>query len=158
MSEPQWLTPQERQAWLTLVFTSSVVPAAMDSQLLRDGKVSLFSYNVLAMLSEAPDRMLPMSELAARTSSSLSRLSHVVRKLQERGWIERRPSPDDARVTTAYLTGEGMATIEALAPEHVRTVRDMIFDGLEEQDVRDLERVGKKIIARIDPEHWLLRG
>ncbi|GAB3256531.1 hypothetical protein GCM10027562_18850 [Arthrobacter pigmenti] len=130
----------------------------MDSQLLRDGKLSLFSYNVLAMLSEAPDRVLPMSELAARTSSSLSRLSHVVRKLQERGWIERRPSPDDARVTTAYLTDEGMSTIEALAPEHVRTVRELVFDGLEEQDVVDLERVGKKIVGRIDPGHWLLRG
>lgn len=158
MTEPQWLTPQERQAWLALVFTSAVVPAAMDSQLLRDGKLSLFSYNVLAMLSEAPDRVLPMSELAARTSSSLSRLSHVVRKLQERGWIERRPSPDDARVTTAYLTDEGLATIEALAPEHVRTVRELVFEGLEEQDVIDLERVGKKIVGRIDPGHWLLRG
>lgn len=158
MTEPQWLTSQERQAWLALVFTSGVVPAAMDSQLLRDGKLSLFSYNVMAMLSEAPNRMLPMSELAARTSSSLSRLSHVVRKLQERGWIERRPSPEDARVTTACLTEDGMTTIKALAPEHVRTVRDLVFDGLDEQDVVDLERVGKKIIGRIDPEHWLLRG
>lgn len=158
MTEPQWLTPQERQAWLALVFTSTVLPAAMDSQLLREGKLSLFSYNVLAMLSETSDRALPMSELAARTSSSLSRLSHVVRKLEERGWIERRSSPGDARVTTAFITDEGMATIEAMAPGHVRTVRELVFDGLEEQDVKDLERVGKKIIGRLDPDHWLLRG
>ena len=157
MSEPQWLSAQERQAWLALVSTTTALPAVLDSQLLREGKLSLFSYNVLAMLSEAPERSLPMSELAARTSSSLSRLSHVVRKLQDRGWIERRPSEHDARVTTASLTPEGMETIVAMAPGHVHTVRQLVFDGLDERDVEDLERVVKKIVARLDPEHWLLR-
>lgn len=157
MTEPQWLTPQERQAWLALVFTSTVLPATFDSQLLREGKLSLFSYNVLAMLSEAEGRTLPMSELAARTSSSLSRLSHVVRKLEDRGWVERKPSAMDARVTTACLTDDGMSTIESMAPGHVSTVRALIFDGLDEQDVADLERVGKKIVGRLAPNHWLLR-
>lgn len=157
MTEPQWLTAQERQAWLALIFTATVLPATFDSQLLREGKLSLFSYNVLAMLSEAEGRTLPMSELAARTGSSLSRLSHVVRKLEDRGWVERKPSAKDARVTTAYLTGMGMSTIESMAPGHVSTVRDLVFDGLDERDVADLERVGKKMLGRLAPDHWLLR-
>ncbi len=107
MTEPRWLNADERRAWLALLSINTMLPAALDTQLHAAGKVSLFDYNVLAMLSEAEGRFLPMSELAARTSSSLSRLSHVVTKLQKRGWLERRPHPRDARVTTAHLTDDG---------------------------------------------------
>jgi DNA-binding MarR family transcriptional regulator len=109
------------------------------------------------MLSEAEERFLPMSELAARSSASLSRLSHVVTKLQKRGWVERRPHPHDARVTTAHLTEEGMATIVGLAPGHVETVRDLFLDALTEQDVLDLARIGEKVVGRLDSDHWILR-
>ena len=109
------------------------------------------------MLSEAEGRFLPMSELAARTSASLSRLSHVVTKLQNRGWVERRPHPGDARVTTAHLTKKGMATIVELAPGHVESVRSLFLDALTERDVADLARIGEKIVARLDSNHWILR-
>ena len=93
MTEPRWLNADERRAWLALLSINTLLPAALDSQLHTAGKVSLFDYNVMAMLSEAEGRFLPMSQLAARTSSSLSRLSHVVSKLEKRGWLERRPHP-----------------------------------------------------------------
>jgi DNA-binding MarR family transcriptional regulator len=116
MTEPRWLNADERRAWLAMLSINTMLPAALDNQLHTAGKVSLFDYNVMAMLSEAEGRFLPMSELAARTSSSLSRLSHVVSKLEKRGWLERRPHPRDARVTTAHLSDDGMATLVSLAP------------------------------------------
>lgn len=157
MTEPRWLNADERRAWLALVSINTLLPAALDTKLHAAGKLSLFDYTVLAMLSEADERFLPMSELAARSSASLSRLSHVVTKLQKRGWVERRPHPHDARVTIAHLTPEGMATIVALAPDHVETVRDLFLDALSEQDVLDLARIGEKIVARLDDDHWILR-
>jgi hypothetical protein len=78
MTEPRWLNADERRAWLAILSINTLLPAALDSQLHSAGKVSLFDYNVMAMLSEAEGHFLPMSQLAARTSSSLSRLSHVV--------------------------------------------------------------------------------
>lgn len=157
MTEPRWLNPDERRAWLALVSINTLLPAALDTKLHAAGKLSLFDYTVLAMLSEADERFLPMSELAARSSASLSRLSHVVTKLQKRGWVERRPHPHDARVTIAHLTDEGMATIVGLAPDHVESVRDLFLDALTEQDVLDLARIGEKIVARLDDDHWILR-
>jgi DNA-binding MarR family transcriptional regulator len=157
MTEPRWLNANERRAWLAQLSINTMLPAALDTQLHAAGKVSLFDYHVLAMLSEAEGHFLPMSELAARTSASLSRLSHVVTKLQGRGWVERRPHPGDARVTTAHLTDQGMATIEGLAPGHVETVRSLFLDALTEQDVSDLARIGEKIVARLDSNHWILR-
>jgi DNA-binding MarR family transcriptional regulator len=157
MTEPRWLNADERRAWLAILSINTLLPAALDSQLHTAGKVSLFDYNVMAMLSEAEGHFLPMSELAARTSSSLSRLSHVVSKLEKRGWLERRPHPRDARVTTAHLSDDGMATLVNLAPGHVEAVRTKFLDALTDRDVNDLARIGVKIVARLDDDHWILR-
>ena len=148
---PRWLNPDERRAWLALYAVATRLTPTLDAELFRESRITLFDYHVLAMASEAPGRKLPMSELAARSNASLSRLSHVVKKLESRGWMERRPSPDDARVTTAALTDEGMEALAGLAPGHVETVRELVFDGLDARDVEDLERVGRKILARIEP-------
>jgi DNA-binding MarR family transcriptional regulator len=157
MTEPRWLNADERRAWLAILSINTLLPAALDSQLHTAGKVSLFDYNVMAMLSEAEGHFLPMSQLAARTSSSLSRLSHVVSKLEKRGWLERRPHPRDARVTTAHLSDAGMATLVELAPGHVEAVRTKFLDALTDRDVNDLARIGEKIVARLDDDHWILR-
>ena len=157
MTEPRWLNADERRAWLAILSINTLLPAALDSQLHSAGKVSLFDYNVMAMLSEAEGHFLPMSELAARTSSSLSRLSHVVSNLEKRGWLERRPHPRDARVTTAHLSDDGMATLVSLAPGHVEAVRAKFLDALTDRDVNDLARIAEKIVARLDDDHWILR-
>jgi DNA-binding MarR family transcriptional regulator len=157
MTEPRWLNADERRAWLALLSINTMLPAALDNQLHTAGKLSLFDYNVMAMLSEAEGRFLPMSELAARTSSSLSRLSHVVTKLEKRGFMQRRPHPGDARVTTAHLSDAGIAALVALAPGHVEAVRAKFLDALTERDVSDLARIGEKIVARLNEDHWILR-
>lgn len=157
MTEPRWLNADERRAWLALLSINTLLPSALDTQLQSAGKLSLFDYNVLAMLSETEGRYLPMSELAARTSASLSRLSHVVTKLQKRGWVERQAHPGDARVTVAHLTEAGMSTIVALAPGHVESVRALMLDSLSPEDVADLARIGEKIVSRLDNNHWILR-
>ncbi|WP_434615911.1 MarR family winged helix-turn-helix transcriptional regulator [Arthrobacter sp. A5] len=157
MSEPRWLSAQERQAWLALLSTMTLLPGALDGPLQQEARLSLFDYNVLAMLSEAAERTLPMSELAARTSASLSRLSHVVKKLEGRGYVTRCTHAEDARVTTATVTDPGMELIAALAPGHVDTVRALVFDQLDDDDAADLARIGRKVVRGLDPQHWILR-
>lgn len=158
MTDPRWLTPQERRAWLALLSTTTLLPGAVDAPLQRAARLSLFDYNVLAMLSETADRTLPMSELAARTSASLSRLSHVVKKLETRGLITRDTHAEDARVTTASITAAGQALVEHLAPDHVASVRSLVFDRLDEADIEALARIGRKLVKGMDPQHWILRS
>ncbi|RZU62468.1 MarR family winged helix-turn-helix transcriptional regulator [Zhihengliuella halotolerans] len=155
MTEPRWLTPDEREAWLALWAVMLKLPSTLDSELHKQARLTIFDYNVLAMLSEEDDRTLTMSQLAGKTNASLSRLSHVVKKLESRGWVERRRSPVDARVTTATLTDEGIDSVEALAPEHVESVRRLMFDQLEDRDIADLTRIGQKIVRGLDSDHWI---
>ncbi|AIY02518.1 Transcriptional regulator, MarR family [Arthrobacter sp. PAMC 25486] len=155
--EPRWLNEQERAAWLALLSITTMLPGALETPLQEAAKLSLFEYNVLAMLSEAEGEALPMSELAARTSASLSRLSHVAKKLQARGLVQRSVHVADARVTQAAITADGMALIQSLAPAHVETVREFVFDRLDGTDVADLARIGRKLVQGLDETHWTLR-
>lgn len=157
MTAVRWLNPAERQAWLALYGVATLLPGTLDADLNRRARITLFDYHVLAMLSEADDFTLPMSELAGRSNASLSRLSHVVTKLEAREWVRRSQSTRDLRVTTATITAEGLTNLQELALEHVEHVRRLVFDGLDAQDVADLERVGKKILARLDETHWILK-
>ena len=120
--EPRWLDAEEAQAWRALAITMARLPAALDAQLRRDAGISHFEYQVLALLSEAPGRTLRMSALAAQAEGSLPRLSQVVARLEQRGWVRRTPDPADGRYTLATLTDvEFMAEVIAVALEEGAT-------------------------------------
>ena len=146
----RWLEDDELRAWLKLAGVMLKLSPALDSQLQRDFDLTHFDYLCLAMLSESDDRTLPMSQLAAQTNATLSRLSHVISKLERRGWVARTPSPHSRRVTLVSLTEDGWKVLVDAAPGHVETVRSLIFDDLSREDVAALDRIAGHIVARIE--------
>jgi DNA-binding MarR family transcriptional regulator len=146
----RWLDADEQRAWLRLAGVMLKLSPALDSQLQRDSDLTHFDYLCLAMLSETEGRTLRMSDLASRTNASLSRVSHVVSKLEGRGWVARTPSPDSRRVTLVTLTEDGWHVLVAAAPGHVETVRSLVFEGLAPEDVAALERVAAHIVDRVE--------
>jgi len=133
-----------------------LLPGALDAQLVRDAGLTHFDYLALAMLSEAPERTLRMSALAAGTNATLARLSNVVRRLEGRGLVRRVPSPDDGRATDVVLTGAGWDKVVETAPGHVATVRRLVFDALDPSQVDQLRVIGDQLLARLDPDHRML--
>jgi len=152
MEEPRWLTDEERQTWLMLVGLIVRLPSALDAQLQRDADVSHFEYQVMAGLSERPDRTLRMSDLALLANGSLSRMSHVVNRLEKRGWVRRAPDPADGRYTLATLTDDGWEKVVATAPGHVEAVRSLVFDPLTRTQARQLRDIGHRVLRAIDPD------
>ncbi|MFE6646623.1 MarR family winged helix-turn-helix transcriptional regulator [Nocardioides sp. NPDC057772] len=147
-----WLDEDEMAAWLRLIAIVELLPGVLDSQLRREAGLTHFEYFVLAVLSQADDRTLRMTALAHRTNATLARLSHVVRRLEERGLVERFPCPEDARATNARLTAAGWDAVVAAAPGHVANVRSHVLDGLSAEQVRQLTEVGDAVLARLDPK------
>ena len=147
--EPRWLQGVERDAWLSLIGVIIRLPAAMDAQLQRDAGLSHFEYMVLAVLSEQPTRTMRMSDLAAFANGSLSRLSHVARRLEEQGFLARQACPEDGRATNAVLTDAGWAKVVATAPGHVETVRRLVFDALSPAQRDQLHTIGDKILGQV---------
>jgi DNA-binding MarR family transcriptional regulator len=150
--EPRWLNAEEGQAWLALASTLIRLPSALDAQLHRDAGISHYEYQALAMLSQEPGRSLRMSVLATRTEGSLPRLSQVVARLEQRGWVRRTPDPADGRYTLATLTGEGLAKVAEAAPGHVEEVRRLIFDPLTKAQSRQLREICRRIMRAIDQD------
>jgi DNA-binding MarR family transcriptional regulator len=153
MNEPRarWLSPAEQQAWRTFLTACQTLFAAVDGQLQHDAGIPHGYYEILVRLSEAPRRALRMSQLAEASTSSKSRLSHAVARLEERGWVSRTSCPTDRRGQIAELTDEGFAALAAAAPGHVEQVRRSLIDLLSPEQVEQLRVISAAIAAAGEP-------
>ncbi|MEH3143707.1 MAG: MarR family transcriptional regulator [Mycobacterium kyogaense] len=140
----RWLDAQEKDAWTSLISIILLLPGKLESP-LREVDLTLFEYLTLSHLSEAPDRRIRMSELAYLANGSLSRLSNVVKRFEQRGWVTRSPDPEDGRYTLAELTEAGHRLVVDAAPIHVRSVRETVLDRLTASDMRALTRIAAKL-------------
>ena len=147
-----WLDEEQPAAWMKLQALVELLPGVLENQLRRDCGLTHFEYLVLAMLSEAPGRLLRMSDLARRTNASLPRLSHVIKRLEARDLVARVPCDQDARATNAHLTQAGWQLLKAAAPGHVRQVRESVIDALSPEQIEQLDGISEAILQRIDPD------
>ena len=147
---PVWLTAAELGSWLSLVRLMTWLPWSIDQQLQRDSNLGMVEYQVMAMLSQSPERRMRMSSLAEVTNASLSRLSHLITRLERRGLVRREPDPADGRFTNAILTGKGFQALAEAAPSHVAHVRSLVIDVLSPEQLRRLGLTADRIVARID--------
>ena len=146
----KWLTAEELDSWLSVVRLMTWLPWSIAQQLQRDSKLGMVEYQVLAILSESPERTRRMSSLAEVTNASLSRLSRVVKRLEERGLVRREPDPTDGRFTNAILTEDGFRALADAAPGHLAHVRSLVIDVLSPESLRRLGRDAERIMSRID--------
>jgi DNA-binding MarR family transcriptional regulator len=146
---PHWLSLTEQRVWRAYLKATQRLRDQLDRELQRDVGLSLAYFEILVMLSEAPGRTLRMGDLAVRTSSSRSRLSHAVDRLEEKGWVERRSCPMDKRGAYASLTDAGFDVLAAAAPSHVESVRRHLFDLLTPAEIDALGSISETIATHL---------
>ncbi len=154
----RWLDAEEQKAWRAWLHSTQLLMDRLDRELTHRTGISHAYYEILVALSEAPERMLRMSELADRCLSSRSRLSHAVSRLVERGWVRRQVCTDDGRGQFAVLTDEGFAALEAAAPVHVEGVRTHLFDQLTPEQVEAVRDIGETLLRHLDDRGWTDRA
>jgi DNA-binding MarR family transcriptional regulator len=154
-NETQQLTTEESAAWVRLVALTELLPVALDAQLQRDDGITHFEYVALMALADAPDRTMRMTALAAQTNATLPRLSHVARRLEQRGLIERFPCPEDRRATNATITDAGLRLLIDAGPGHIGTVRELVIDALTPQQLEQLYEIAGAVLAKLDPDERL---
>jgi DNA-binding MarR family transcriptional regulator len=139
----------EQRAWRTLVALTTKLPAAMDTQLQHESGITHFEYFIMAVLAEERDRSLQLSDLAQKANASLSRLSHVVTKLERLGWVVR-----DARAgrrgAHAVLTDIGYEKVQQATPGYLAAVRGLVFDGLSPEQTEQLVELGAALMVQLD--------
>ena len=147
---PRWLDDEQQAAWRAFNGAMVRLRWALECELQRDAGLSFLEYHALARLSEMPQHTMRMSELAEVTDSSLSRLSHLIKRLEARQLVRREPDPGDGRYTNAILTPEGLALLVASAPAHVAKVRELVIDALTTAQLRQLRAASERILERVE--------
>lgn len=146
------MTTAEEAAWVRLIAVTELLPGALDAQLLRDARLTHFEYRVLMVLADSDNHTSRMTRLASQTNATLPRLSHVVRRLEERALLERFPCPEDRRATNARLTDAGLALFAEAGPGHAENVRALVTDALSPEQLEQLYAIGGTLLERLDPE------
>jgi len=147
MEGTRWLDEDEQHAWRSYLAMTRLLSAHLDRELQRGAGLPHTYYEILVRLSEAPGRSLRMSELAAVSESSRSRLSHAVSRLSEAGWVAREDCETDRRGAFATLTEAGYAALAEAAPVHVDSVRTHLFDRLTPEQVQQLDDICTSVLS-----------
>ena len=148
---PAWLNPTEMVAWRSYIIASRRLLEALDNDLV-DHDLSMADYEILAQLSDAPDRKMRMSELAAIALLSRSRLSHRMKVMEKAGWVKREACPSDKRGYFAVMTPKGWKAIVAAAPDHVASVRARFVNHLSKADQEGLAQIFSRIETSLRAE------
>lgn len=156
MTEVPWLDDAERLTWVRFAAVLELLPRALDTQLEREEQLTHYDYYCLAMLSEAPSRTVRMTALAAQTNATLPRLSRVMTRLENVGYVRREPCPDDRRATNVVLTDVGWDKVVSAAPDHVRNVRRLVIDALTAEQVEQLSAISVRLLTVLDPQQKVM--
>lgn len=150
MADPRWLDERQQRAWRGHLAVQARLQAQLNRRLQSGSGLSLADFDVLVALSEREGVSMRVRELAEALQWEKSRLSHHLSRMQRRGLVERQDCPDDARGAFVVLTEDGRRTIEQAAPAHVEAVRELVFDGLDDHQVRTWAEVSEVVLERVD--------
>lgn len=149
VTDTRWLDDEETRAWRGYLAMHAQLSARLHRQLQDDSDLSLSDFDVLVQLTDHPEERVRVGELADALQWQQSRLSHHLTRMRKRGLIEREECHDDGRGAFIVLTATGREAIERAAPSHVETVRDLVFDHLDADEVRTLAAISERVLARL---------
>jgi DNA-binding MarR family transcriptional regulator len=147
--EPQWLDPREDRAWRAFLHAHHQLGLRLSRHLLQDSGLTDTDYEILAVLSAHPAGHMPAQELGALVQWEKSRLSHQVRRMQERGLIVREPNPADGRSAMICLLPAGRRAIEGAAPQHVHNVRRHFIDLFTPAELDTIAALSERVLRHL---------
>jgi DNA-binding MarR family transcriptional regulator len=147
----QFLSEEEEEAWHGLLETREVLVRTLDQRLQAEHQIPLGTLELLIHIAHAEEGTLAVSELAGLLELSPSHVSRVVIELERKGWVERQRSSEDSRSMRAGVTDAGRRQLLEAAPTYLATIRELLFEGLNEREVRQLVRIWERIRSSRPP-------
>jgi DNA-binding MarR family transcriptional regulator len=152
MTDTRWLSPAEARAWRALQNLRTPLHAVLNRQLLRDSSLSMADYDVLVVLSENEAGTLRAGELGRIIGWEKSRLSHHLKRMEQRKLVQRLDCLTDGRGLLVSITEQGRAAIAEAAPGHVLAVRENVIDLLTPDQLAALAEIGEAVGAQLSAE------
>lgn len=149
MDKPAWLEGREQEAWRGFLTMHAQLSGHLRRSLQQRSGLSDADYQVLVALSEAPQGRLRGFQLGRALQWEKSRLSHHLRRMADRGLVEKADCETDGRGAYVVITQAGRCAIEAAAPGHVDDVRRVFFDALTPAQVEALAQISGAVLTRL---------
>jgi DNA-binding MarR family transcriptional regulator len=146
-TEARWLNDEEQALWRLILAGMRKIDRVIDETLLAGSDLSSSEFSVLVSLSEADGQCLRLRDLCAGLNWDRSRTSHQITRMERRGLVTKRKSEGDARGVVVSLTDEGMRRLQSAAPDHVESVRRVVFDHLEPEQYAHLKAFMEGVMA-----------
>lgn len=150
MSDLSWLDPDEQRVFRAWARSSRALFVQFDRDLQRDVGLPRTYFEILWLLHQAPDRALRMSDLAERTGSQASRITHAVGRLEQAGQVRRELCSEDRRGWFAVLTDEGLEALREAAPRYAESIRERFLAPLSDFQREQLTEIGETLLSRLD--------
>jgi DNA-binding MarR family transcriptional regulator len=157
-SDIQWLTAQEERVWRRWVTLNARLSATLHKELHDDAGLSMPDYEVLVHLTDSPQGRIRVTDLARLLQWERSRVSHHATRMERRRLVQRVECAEDGRGAFIVITPQGRAAIEQAAPDHVNTVRRLVFDALSPEEVDAFATIIDKALAQLDNQAEGLPG
>ena len=106
-------------------------------------------YQLLAMLSEAPDQRLRLCDLADSLRLTRSGLTRRMEGVLKKKLVARVQSDEDGRVAYAHITPKGFDLLKTAAPKHLESVRRLMVDLLTPTEIKAVASAFGKISANL---------
>lgn len=142
-----WLSDDEQRVWRDYLAMMNGLQVEMNRQLQRDCGLSLADYDVLVAVDEQPGCRI--TALGDRLGWEQSRVSHQLRRMVDRGLVERTGAKDDRRAATVDITRSGRSALHAAAPGHAALVREVVFADVRPADLRAVGRWTAGVLERL---------
>ena len=149
MAVPKWLDPDEMRAWRSYITTSVDLMKALEED-VRPFGLTMGDYQLLAMISESPERRLRMCDLAEQLRLSRSGLTRRMDGVLTNAWVARVQDDADRRVAYAELTTKGWNLLRKVAPIHLASVRRLMIDHLSRTEIRAIGNAFTRISGALN--------
>ena len=146
----EWLNEEDHHTWRSMLRMHAQLTAALAQALKLDSAMSISDYEVLAILSEAPDGAVRARELRYELQWEKSRLAHHIRRMEQRGYVRRDTCTDDLRAPLISLTEAGVTAIRSAAPAHVARVRELFFSALTPAQARAMREAADAVLDNVE--------
>ncbi|GAA3888871.1 MarR family transcriptional regulator [Leifsonia kafniensis] len=147
-------TTAAQDAWTAYQGLRAQLTGRINRELARSTGLSEPDYEVLLALTEAKQQTLRSLELRCGLDWEKSRLSHQLRRMEERGLLSRDNCATDSRSVDIRLTDAGKTAFAAARLCHEAAVERYFASALSEEQLASFAAASTAILARLDqPVH-----
>jgi DNA-binding MarR family transcriptional regulator len=146
------LTGDQLATWRSFIEVSNELTRLIAADLQATASLSSGDYGVMLALSEAEQRTLRSSELAANMGWERSRLSHHLGRMEKRGLVVRAECLTDSRGAEVSLTDEGARAFRRANAPHFRSIKRFFVDALGAEQLDALDDITDRLRRHVTPE------